>query len=147
MKKSLLFSVVSLLVFISCSSDDDNFESKLTGKWECKSASYTTIDAKTGEEVLDYYIPHIEQGSTLSFKNDGSVIYEIIHRGSFINDTTLTKTTHYILSSNTIRFCIEYLLCTYTIDEITSNRLSLYRDTVYNNSIRTINKALFEKID
>ena len=147
MKKSLLLSVLTLLVCISCSSDDDNFESKLTGKWECKSASYTTIDAKTGEEVSINYIPHIEQGSTLSFNNDGSVLYEFIHRGDYRNDTTSTKTTHYILSGNTIRLYLEFLYCSYMIDEITSSRLFLHRDTVYNNSIRTINKALFEKID
>lgn len=139
MKKSLLLSVLSLLVCISCSSDGDNYESKLTGKWECKSASSTIIDLRTSEEVQGPYVGVIENGSMLYFYDEGRMRYE--WKG-------LTNDSHYKLFGNNIEFNLEGAQRNYKIDEITSSRLSLSLDTVYQKiNKRLINKAQFGKID
>ena len=139
MKKSLLLSVLSLLVCISCSNDDDNYESKLSGKWECKSASTTIIDLRTSEEVQGLYGTVLQNGSRLYFYDNGRMRYEYLG---------VTSDSHYKLSGNNIKFYLEATYCYYKIGEVTSSRLSLYRDTVIQkDNIKLINKAQFEKID
>ncbi len=139
MKKSLLLSVLSLLVCISCSNDDDNYELKLSGKWECKSASTTIIDLRTSEEVQGFYGTVLQNGSRLYFYDNGRMRYEYLG---------VTSDSHYKLSGNNIEFHLEATYCYYKIGEVTSSRLSLYRDTVIQkDNIKLINKAQFEKID
>ena len=134
---SFLLSVLTLFVIISCSSDDDNYESKLSGKWVCKSASTTVIDLTTNEEVQGPFIGVIEDGSMLYFYDEGRLRYE--WQG-------ITSNSDYKLSDNNIEFYIEGGRCKYRIDEITSSRLSLYREDYYQkNNRKLINKAQFEK--
>lgn len=135
MKKVVLFINMSMLLFLSCSSDD-SISSRIVGQWVCTSGSTTIYNLSTGNvEEYPYTTLYIE-GASFYFLDDGTCYH--YYKG--------IKTDYiYKISGDKIDFIGSNSINTNQI-ELSSGEMILSKDVTDSESnIRTVRVSIFKK--
>lgn len=125
-----------MMIFLSCSNDDNDISSEIVGPWLCTSGTTTVYDLST-EEVKKYPDSTLyPEGSKFYFSNDGTCYY--LYRGIKIDCT-------YKIRGDKLDIIDENNIMTNDL-EISSGKMILSRDNTDTELMRRIVRiSNFEK--